>query len=523
MQPLTQTLNINVANTPSIPDAGGLTNTNILSGLLSPTAIVLSILGLAFLLLIIARLLTRSGKTTTKRTIHKVTTISLLLLPLLTLPTIAIISNTHSNTQATSNLSSVTPTIDINIYKDKASDNNNQAEPITKTATSTTTVTTDNTTGYTLSAKLSPDSANNQNNSQNNNIIITLNNETLTTDSIDIYADDTNTSPSTYDHAITVTVPQDIQLGAYTYDIIYSIIENPANIPTTMQTMTRDYCDNMTLNEIIVLEDTRNNQEYRVRKLADDNCWMIDNLALELTDGMTLASDTTNVSEPEPKTIDFAWSTFENGSGTHNENFVTGGYLTTDGSSSSGVKIDAWRQVNPSDPNMSGSTNCRNNIGDSDNGNISYNTNSKTKCGYLYNFYTATASTVDNAKATQYLTADGSICPAAWRLPTGTIADTDTASDFQNLDVKYGGTGGYRSANLAAQGLWLSAGAWQGTYGGYYGSVLGDQGSGADYWSSSVSSAGYAYDAYFYDGNFVGPGTGNYSRHNGFAVRCLLN
>jgi uncharacterized protein (TIGR02145 family) len=233
---------------------------------------------------------------------------------------------------------------------------------------------------------------------------------------------------------------------------------------------------------------------------------------------MKLTSDTTNVPENEPKTIDFAWSTFENASGTHNGSFVTGGYLTTDGSySTSGVKIDAWRQVNSTDPNMSNSTNCINNTStDGNNGNISYNTNSKTGCGYLYNFYTATASTAPNTQISGEAT--GSICPAGWKLPSG----QDKNGDYGNLDFRYGGAGSYHNGDVISQGLWLSAGAWQGAFSGFYNSGLSYQGSSGYYWSSSVDSAVNAYYTYF-NSSFVSPGTSLGGRNNGVAVRCLAD
>jgi uncharacterized protein (TIGR02145 family) len=462
--------------------------------------IALLTLSLISILLIIAHILTRNSKTTAKRTIHKVTTTSLILLPLLTIPTIAIISNTHPNAQATSNLSSVTPAIDINIYKDTLTG------PTTKTANSTTTVTTDNYSGYTLSAKLNQTPAINT----TNNITLTLNNEKLTENSINIYTNETNTSPSTQDHTIAVTVPQDIQSGTYKYNITYDVIDNPS---TTMQSMTKAKCDALTLNETITLRDARDNQEYRMRKLADNNCWMVDNLRLELIDGMQLTPDDTNV--PETKTVALASGGRANGS-----NFTSSGYLTIDNTnkySPNYINYNAWRQVKPDDPNMSNTTKCRTDDGST------YNVDSKTGCGYLYNFYTATASTTDNTKNINYYPAKDSICPSGWKLPTGLLALSDKTNDFAKLDLAYaGGNGGsHNLANPDTQNLWLSTGVWQGTFGGDYISSLRDQGSFGRYWSSSVVSASNAYSAYFY-GSGVNSGSGSYGRHYGYAVRCLV-
>ncbi|MDR1300655.1 MAG: IPT/TIG domain-containing protein [Candidatus Nomurabacteria bacterium] len=303
----------------------------------------------------------------------------------------------------------------------------------------------------------------------------------------------------------------------------------------SMQQMTAEYCANEMSTyptgddkpDTITRIDARDNQEYRIRKLADGNCWMIDDLALRLTQGMTLTSDTTNVPENEPKTVDFAWDSFILGTYDGDSNFVKTGYLTVNGYSSPySSNLDAWRQVNPNDSSMSNSTNCINNTGNADNGGVSYSPNSKTGCGYLYNYYTATVGSAaqadyNNGKGAGYI-AQQSICPAGWKLPSGQNA----SGDFGILDKAYPpGTGsGHDLVNPDTQGLWLSAGAWQGTFNGNYRSSLGNQGLGGIYWSSSVSSAeDSAYGVAFFYSDYVYPGTGSLYRDIGLAVRCLAD
>jgi uncharacterized protein (TIGR02145 family) len=236
---------------------------------------------------------------------------------------------------------------------------------------------------------------------------------------------------------------------------------------------------------------------------------MIDNLKLELgvqdsdpiKDTTTLEPSNTNVTET--KTVALA-----TGGRTGGSNFTTTGLLTVDNTDASGTNYDnynAWRQVDPSN-----ATSCAN-------GNA-YNSNSKTGCGYLYNFYTATASTVDNTKINGK--ADYSICPVGWRLPSG----QNSSGDYGNLDTKYdGGNGGAHYDNIITQGLWLSAGAWQGAFSGRYSIELNGQGSSGTYWSSTIVSSYNAYSTFFY-GSGVNPGNNNaYSRYNGFAIRCLVS
>jgi uncharacterized protein (TIGR02145 family) len=279
------------------------------------------------------------------------------------------------------------------------------------------------------------------------------------------------------------------------------------------------------------LTDKRDGTEYRIRKLADGKCWMIDNLKLELghQDDTNPTKDT-RILEPSNTNVENNTPIYFTQDGTSagqaltgmTDNFTTSGHNTRNGDSSiTSPNLDAWRQNNPNDPNMSNSANCQNNTStDSNNGNVSYNTNSKTGCGYLYNYYTATAGSAaqadySNGKGAGYIALQ-SICPSGWKLPTGQYN-----GDFSNLDQYYNGNGDYHNDDVISLGLWLSAGAWQGAFSGGYSSGLYGQGSHGDYWSSSVSSAYNARDTLFYS-NVVNPGTLIPSRRDGFAARCLV-
>ncbi|MDR1300315.1 MAG: fibrobacter succinogenes major paralogous domain-containing protein [Candidatus Nomurabacteria bacterium] len=369
-------------------------------------------------------------------------------------------------------------------------------------------------------------------NTAGNNITITQNSNNLPTDSnnpltiIDTANTTTNELKTTQ---YEVCADNNLANGDYNITIAYVLQDN---LPIPMQTFTSADCQARPVYDAadpdpastMTMIDTRNDQLYLVRKLKDNKCWMIDDLKLALKPGMALTSDTTNVPASEPKTIDFAWGSFTSGTYDDITNFVKTGYLTRSGTgSSASSNYDAWRQVNPNDSSMSNSTNCISNTGDADNGGISYNTNSKTGCGYLYNYYTATAGSAaqadySNGKGSGYI-AQQSICPSGWKLPSGQNA----GGDFGYLDTKYDGTGAYQSgtpAQLAT--LWLSAGAWQGAFSGSYYSGLYGQGSAGDYWSSSVDLSAYAYYTHFHS-SYVSPGAGSNTRLDGYAVRCLVS
>ncbi len=74
--------------------------------------------------------------------------------------------------------------------------------------------------------------------------------------------------------------------GTYSGKVLYTLFNpsshGPIPEPTTMDTFTSDYCTNsMTEGQTLTLTDSRDGNEYRVRKLADGKCWMIDNLKIQ--------------------------------------------------------------------------------------------------------------------------------------------------------------------------------------------------------------------------------------------------
>jgi uncharacterized protein (TIGR02145 family) len=284
---------------------------------------------------------------------------------------------------------------------------------------------------------------------------------------------------------------------------------------STLQEMTPEYCADMPVYPVagstISLTDSRDGQEYRVRKLADNNCWFIDNLKLELVDGMTLTPSDTDVGSNT--TVSLA-------AGGLTANFTTSGYLTADNTDSSGNNYDnynAWRQVDPSS-----AIGCKDNLGFDyfDHDELAYNTNSKTGCGYLYNFYTAAAGTASNTVTSG--TASGSICPAGWRLPTL----DNSSGGFGQLDAAYGGadlTGGefhYLPQSAQVSSLWSYDGIWQGT------TVTSldytSRGIFGLYWPSSIRSASTVYSMIVaYDVQFPDAATMQGLRYAAQTVRCV--
>ena len=152
----------------------------------------------------------------------------------------------------------------------------------------------------------------------------------------------------------------------------------------TMQMFTADNCNAMNIGQIVSLTDDRNGQTYRIKKMADNKCWMIDDLKY-LGEGLSIPNvDGTN------------------GIIYNNE---TGRYNTVDGTDTqSTANIDKAFYNNPMSSEI-----CYGSSPVTDfNTSI---TDSYTRCGYLYNWHSITAGT---GTYTLENYAPESICPAGW-------------------------------------------------------------------------------------------------------------
>ena len=214
---------------------------------------------------------------------------------------------------------------------------------------------------------------------------------------------------------------------------------------------------------------------YRIAKLADNKCWMLDNLKLgSTTSSTTLTSADSNVAS----------------------NFTlprVGGNNTLD--------YDNPRAYGPVP-------------GDTGNGATNY--------GYLYNWPAATAGATRTTNPTFSDKAANSICAKGWRLPVGGNHGSNSG-DFADLDRAFGGTG-WAADQGPSQSQWLSSGPFKGVFAGHWWWDFSGQGDRGYLWSSSpdpVTSDSAAYAGFTTDA--VSPGGNSHARHHGYGVRCLLN
>ena len=303
-------------------------------------------------------------------------------------------------------------------------------------------------------------------------------------------------------------------------------ISPPAN--NTMQSFTSADCASMQTYNTVVLTDTRNNQDYRVRKMRDGKCWMIDNLKLA-TPGtsLTLTSANSNVSSNftlPPNPVNTAATRVTNGvCDSSNSAGATGttGNLTCDGSTSGTTGSPANTNFNfiawsdPADPvNTTMSENCQP-------GAPGLDPNSLSGCGYLYNWFTATAGTGTYAISVDGTNATSSICPLGWTLPSAGTGTAATNNHFAVLNGAMLNGGAPVTTNSAAtRANWRANGPFSGSYSGYWTTGFDSQGNLGYYWSSSANNATNARRLYF-NYNGVLPGNSTTNKNYGTSVRCI--
>lgn len=210
----------------------------------------------------------------------------------------------------------------------------------------------------------------------------------------------------------------------------------------TMQEMTPQICADALENDTVQLQDTRDDKYYWITKLPDGNCWMTQNLDLDLSTGTTLTPDNTNIPSnwtPSTSTTTGSFSGYNSSSG------------------------DTGKSHNPGDvyyENTSG-------------------TDQHYHAGNYYQWSAATAGYTGTSQSTQ------SICPKGWTLPS--------PSQFQQLI-----NSGLSGSNFMNAPYYFLRGGVLGD------SLLSGAGSQGYYWSSTPYSSSIAEvlncDYYVYSG-----------------------
>ena len=110
------------------------------------------------------------------------------------------------------------------------------------------------------------------------------------------------TEADTYNLTFGTKVDTSLPSGTYSNDVVVSVVANPAFVPVfdgiqTMQEMTSTICADVAENDTAQLTDTHDSKKYWVTKLADGNCWMTQNLDLDLSTAKALTPNDSDVTE----------------------------------------------------------------------------------------------------------------------------------------------------------------------------------------------------------------------------------
>ena len=319
----------------------------------------------------------------------------------------------------------------------------------------------------------------------------------------------TTTAPTTEDAtAVTFAAKVDTSVPAGTYldTVVFSattnyVPQNPLQTITYMQEMTPAIC-NATPTPLptdtdvpeATLIDTRDNKTYVVRKLADGNCWMVQNLDLDLSTATALTSANTNLITKSTWTPQ------------NNTQTTVGTAWARDGG-------DVARSMDPGNiyfPNGVGT-------GTADaNGNLAGSTTGEPweHIGNYYNWYAATAGT-GTAAMTEGQVATDSICPRGWKLP-----DNSGSKSFLNLVTT---TYGLQDNNAADSTKILQAPlnfVRDGHYHWSNGQVY-HKGTDGQWWSTAAASATSAHYLYTNSSRVIPQHADN--KGFGFTVRCVAD
>ena len=299
----------------------------------------------------------------------------------------------------------------------------------------------------------------------------------------------------------------------------------------TMQDMTTGICNSVTTVDEATstrLVDVRDGKLYWVTKLQDGHCWMTQNLDLDLTSGVALTSDTTDLNDssglgaysvgynynPSSKLISWTPTNTTKNYATGSGAWVNNDYVaySLDPGEWYWDGDDNTPSCNYLDPNQGCTHFTQNRTG----------ANWHLSVGNYYNWSAAIAS--DNSYSlntnTYYdisLNPKNSICPKGWRLPTiSSMAYTtiNSTSEFGRLNQLYNG-GGSTDPKLISAPLWFVRSG-QAHQGSPY-----EAGLKAFYISSTLGMGSFIF---YFDSAAVDPsmdhGTASY-RTRGKSIRCL--
>lgn len=233
-------------------------------------------------------------------------------------------------------------------------------------------------------------------------------------------------------------------------------------------------------NTVTALTDIRDGDTYAIARLADGNCWMIENLRLADThineNGETKTTALTPQNTNKPHTEHDIVALLNNDGTINNHLSPSSNDWCTE------YSVECYDQSYLNTSNTTDTTasplfsqDFTDNPHDNELSNLSDNIYSY---GNYYNIYSATAGTATSE--TEYgSVSDGDICPSGWKLPIGDY-DIDWNGSFPHLGYLFGSTqqsgGGVKASNawrsfpnnIIYSGIGWDRNHWGRGYRGYY-------------------------------------------------------
>ena len=314
---------------------------------------------------------------------------------------------------------------------------------------------------------------------------------------------------TTYAAYVSTNQAADTYQGQVKYTMVhpYNATEPPLTIATADYLQDVESCPaSLPEEQVYTLRDSRDNQEYKVAKLKDGKCWMLENL--NLAGGTALSATDTDVSSD------------------YIDTFTTGNGLTKNGAT---IVLPASATKNLNDNNLTDETSFSIN-------HYAYvfNSGNKENCGAMgqnapcYSYYSWKAASLGSTVNSENTDTQFSICPKKWHLPSSRDG-TDSNSDFRAFIIGYGGldsiatydsstipngTTIYNSISLNSTPHFILA--------GYYGNGKFSDGGSIGYYRSATSISNSSARILSLSSNNVSSARGFY-RYRGLSVRCLFS
>lgn len=333
-----------------------------------------------------------------------------------------------------------------------------------------------------------------------------------------------NTSANLYGPQEEITTPADMSSGLSLYAIW---MPSAGSIQSDANTV----CDGLiaatsglkSIYSISALTDARDDYTYAIAKLADGNCWMIENLRLNNT-----ASHNSDGALAQGYGASNTYGNFSGlanaeSSGFTNSNAVNSLYYMGTQSGTASIDIGTSNGPGYRMPRYN-NYNIRTRSSDPISNIFPNNTNAGMfSYGNYYTWHAAIADTTYYSSGDHGTT---SLCPTNWRLPIGNQSTAD--SSFGALSVALGGPEGGGAANDSSTptGTMLSKTfrSYPNNFiysGSYYQTTTSNRGSSGSYWSSTSNDGINSYSLYM-NNSRVSPGTGRNVNTSGLSIRCTM-